>query len=135
MINMTIQQVFEEVESIEIYNNGAGTQLLPSQMGFKLVINGFKNLLANAREMPAFSVSLDKETRKAMCEGLWVEFDFGKRIIYAEMPFEKLLVNVVSSHSGFNLIRYNSNNGYAGRCYYFDIDGTLNEFYDILQSV
>lgn len=135
MVEMKIEQFFGEVEKIGIYNNGAYVRLLPSQKSFELVIKGFVNLLADAREMPAFSVSLDKDTRQAMCEGLWVEFDFGKRIVYADMPFEKLLMQVESSHSGFNLIRYNSDNGYAGRCYYFDINGTLKGFYDILQSV
>lgn len=135
MLEANIQKIFDEVQSINIYENGSTVQLLPSQMGFTLVINGFKNVLANARQMPAFGVSLDNETRSAMAEGLWVEFDFGKRLTYAEMPFEKLLAQVVSSHSGFNLIRYNSKEGYAGRCYYFDIDGNLSAFYDILKSV
>ena len=134
-MEVTIQEIFDEVQSIGIFNNGAVNQLLPSQMGYTLVINGFKNLLSNARRMPAFGVSLDKDTREAMAEGLWVEFDFGKKITYAEMDFEKLLMQVVASHSGFNLIRYNSKDGYVGRCYYFDLGGTMNDFYDILISV
>lgn len=135
MTEANIQQILDDVQTINIYDNGSPVRLLPAQMGYKLVLNGFKNLLGNARRMPAFGVSLDNETRAAMGEGLWVEFDFGKPLIYAEMPFEKLLMQVISSHSGFNLIRYNSEGGYAGRCYYFDTDGNLSEFYDILKSV
>lgn len=135
MTEANIQQIFEEVEAVTIYDDGSAVRLLPAQMGFKLVINAFKNILGEARPMPAFGVSLDGETRAAMKKGLWVEFDFEKRVVYSEMPFEKLLMQVNSPHSGFNLIRYNSSNGYAGRCYYFDINGTLSDFYDLLKSV
>lgn len=130
-----MQEIFDEVQEIAIYNNGSEEKLLPAQMGSMLVINGFKNLLSNARQMPAFGVSLDVDVRTAMREGLWVEFDFGKKLWYSQMSFEKLLVQVVSSHSGFNIIRYNSTDGYAGRCYYFALNGDMSRFYDILQSV
>lgn len=130
-----MQEIFDEVQEIAIYNNGSTEKLLPAQMGYKLVINGFKNLLANARQMPAFGVSIDNETRKAMGEGLWVEFDFGKTLRYSEMSFEKLLVHVVSSYSGFNIIRYNADEGYHGRCYYFALNGDMSQFYDIIKSV
>ena len=132
---MTVQEIFDEVQQIEIHKNGSTEIILPAQMGFKLVINGFKNLLSDARQMPAFGVSLDSDTRAAMGEGLWVEFDFGKKLWYSQMSFEKLLVQVVSSHSGFNVIRYNSADGYAGRCYYFALNGDMSRFYNILQSV
>ncbi len=135
MTEINIQQILDDVKTINIYDNGSVQNLLPAQMGYKLVLNGFKNLLENARRMPAFCVSLDAETRAAMADGLWVEFDFGKKTVYDEMPFEKLLMPVIASHTGFNLVRYNSQNGYAGRCYYFDIDGGLSGFYNIIKSV
>ncbi len=131
----TIQQIFDEVKEIGVYNNGSAVRLLPAQMGFKLVISGFKNILCGAREMPAFGVSLDKDTREAMNRGVWVEFDFGQKLYYSEMPFEKLLVWVVPEYSGFNIVRYNSENGYAGRCYYFDINGNMGAFYNVLTSI
>ena len=133
---MTIQQIFDEVQEIGVYHDGSSVRLLPAQMSYKLVINGFKNLLANARQMPAFGVSLDNETRLAMNDGLWVEFDFGKKLTYSNMPFERLLVNVVSNYSGFNVIRYNVGEGYHGRCFFFDlVGGNMSEFYDIVTSV
>lgn len=134
-MEMTVQEIFDEVQQIEIHKNGSKEELLPAHNGFKLIINGFKTLLSNARHMPAFGVSLDGDTRTAMREGLWVEFDFGKKLWYSQMSFEKLLVQVVSSHSGFNIIRYNSTDGYAGRCYYFALNGDMSQFYDVLQSV
>lgn len=130
-----MQEIFDEVQQIEIHKNGSKEELLPAHKGFELIINGFKTLLSNARQMPAFGVSLDGDTRTAMREGLWVEFDFGKKLWYSQMSFEKLLVQVVSSHSGFNIIRYNSTDGYAGRCYYFALNGDMSQFYDVLQSV
>lgn len=134
-MEMTIQEIFDEVQQIEIHNNGSTLKLLPEQPGYKLVINGFINLIANGRQMPAFGVSLDNETRIAMGEGVWVEFDFGKRLWYSQMSFEKLLVQVVSSYSGFNVVRYNSADGYAGRCYYFALNGDMREFYNVVTSV
>lgn len=134
-MEVTVQEIFDEVQQIDIYDNGSNIKLLPAQMGYKLVINAFKNLLAGARQMPAFGVSLDNETRAAMSEGLWVEFDFGKQLWYSQMSFEKLLVQVVSSYSGFNVIRYNADGGYHGRCYYFALDGDMSNFYNILKSV
>lgn len=130
-----IQQIFDEVQEINIYRNGNIARCLPSQMSYKLVINGFKNLLAGARQMPAFGVSLNDETKTALSSGTWVEFDFKKRMEYDEMPFEKLLMETVPAHTGFNLSRYNSEGGYSGRCYYFDLPRNMEEFYDILQSV
>lgn len=134
-MEMTVQEIFDEVQQIAIYHDGSTVNLLPAQMGYKLIINGFKNLLANARQMPAFGVSLDNETRNAMGEGLWVEFDFGKKLWYSQMSFERLLVQIISSNSGFNIIRYNAGDGYAGRCYYFALDGDMSQFYDIVKSV
>lgn len=134
-MEMTICEIFDEVQQIEIHNNGSTVKLLPSQTGYKLVINAFINLIAGGRQMPAFGVSLDGETRTAMREGVWIEFDFGKQLWYSQMHFEKLLVQVVSSYSGFNIVRYNSAEGYAGRCYYFALNGDMSELYNIVTSV
>ncbi len=131
----TIQQVIDEATQIEIYNNGSQVTLLPAQMGFKLVINGFKNMVEWARQMPAFGVSLDSDTRAAMGSGTWVEFVFDSQLYFAEMPFQKLLLKVIPEYTGFNIVRYNAKNGYAGRCYYFDLNGDMSSFYNIVTSV
>lgn len=134
-MEVTIQEIFDEVEAVNVYRNGSTIQSLPSQMSYKLIINGFKHLLEGARQMPAFGVSIDSETRNAVKRGTWVEFEFGKTLCYSDMYFEKLLVQVIADYSGFNIIRYNSNEGYAGRCFYFDIPQNMSAFYDILQTV
>lgn len=134
-MNADMQQVLNEVRTVNIYDGGAAVSLSPGQDGFAAVTESFKSLIGRARSMPAFCVSLDGETRAAMREGLWVEFGFAKTATYAGMSFEKLLMQVVSSYTGFNLIRYNSVCGYAGRCYYFDSDGDLSPFYNVVKSV
>lgn len=134
-MEVMIEEIFDEAEGVVVYNDGAAVRCLPGQPSYKLVISGFKNMLVGARKMPAFGVSLDNETREAMHKGVWVELEFGKIITYDDMSFEKLLLQVVAEHSGFNLIRYNSESGYSGRCYYFDINGNMSEFYNILQTV
>ena len=86
--------------------------------------------------MPAYGVSLDKKTVKAMKNGLWVEFDFGKLTEYNGMPFEKLLVEVGKEFYGFNIIRYTSERGYDGRCFYIDlVNKNMSDFYNILMDI
>ena len=79
---------------------------------------------------------MNSETLKVLKSGIWVEFDFGKVYESNGMPYEKLLINVQKSSYGFNLIRYNSQGGYYGRCFYYDLAGnTMDDFYDILQNL
>ena len=52
------------------------------------------------------------------------------------MPFEKLLVQVGKEYYGFNLIRYTSERGYDGRCFYLDLVGkNMNDLYDLLTDL
>lgn len=134
-MEMTVIQVFDEVKEIGVYRDGSALKLSPEQPKFKVVIDGIKDMLADSRQMPAFGVSLDNETRKAVSEGVWVEFDFKEKLSFCEMPFERLLVQVISNYSGFNIIRFNSENGYAGRCYYFDLNKDMSDFYNIIISL
>ncbi len=134
-MEMTVIQVFDEVKEIGVYRDGFALKLSPEQPKFKVVIDGIKDMLADSRQMPAFGVSLDNETRKAVSEGVWVEFDFKEKLSYCGMPFERLLVQVISNYSGFNIIRFNSENGYAGRCYYFDLNKDMSDFYNIIISL
>ena len=134
-MEMTVIQVFDEVKEIGVYRDGSALKLSPEQPKFKIVIDGIKDMLADSRQMPAFGVSLDNETRKAVSEGVWVEFDFKDKLSFCEMSFERLLVQVISNYSGFNIIRFNSENGYAGRCYYFDLNKDMSDFYNIIISL
>lgn len=117
MIVMEIDDIFTETEKINVYNNGSSTTYLVGQKPYEDIMLSWNNLLNGSHEMPAYGVSLNKETLKAMNSGLWVEFDFGKPTEYNGMPFEKLLVEVNKGFYGFNIIRYTKQNGYDGRCF------------------
>ncbi|MDE7439054.1 MAG: hypothetical protein K2N23_00885 [Clostridia bacterium] len=131
-----LNDIIELAESINVYNNGETSVYKQGETPYNQVVEGWVLLTENAHEMPAFGVSLNKQTISAMSTGLWVEFVFNKPYTHNEMPFEKLLVNVEKLSQGFNVIRYNAKGGYSGRCYYFDLVGNdMSHFYDILSDL
>ena len=90
-------------------------------------------MIFGAHEMPAYGVSLNDETTKAMKSGVWAEFSFGRELSSGGMPYEKLLINVEPEWTGFNLIRYTAKHGYDGRCFYYDlVSKDMSSFYDCL---
>ncbi len=87
-----------------------------------------------ALEMPAFGVSIDKYTKEQLKSGLWVEFIFDAQLSHCDMPFSKLLVNVVGNFKGFNLSRYTQEAGYAGRCFYLQLSDDMSDFEKVVKS-
>lgn len=124
--------LFNEVSMIEVYNDGQVIELSEEEQ------NKFDELfcdaISQARQMPAFGVSLHDLTIEDMKHGIWVKFIFDKTIVKSEMPFNELLIHVQKDCHGFNVIRGN-NGRYEGRCYYLDLDGTLDEVYDFLAGL
>ena len=131
-----LNDIIESSESINVYNDGKVSVYTQKETPYKQIVEGWRELTENSHEMPAFGVSLNNYTTEAMRVGLWVEFVFDKQYTHSDMPFEKLLVNVENQSQGFNIIRYNSQGGYNGRCYYFDLlDKNMSKFYDILANL
>lgn len=116
-----LENMTEYVEKINVYNDGEILCYGKQDGKFEEICAVWQDMLATAHQMPAFGVSLHKETSKAIKEGVWAEFDFDGAYSADGMPFEKLLVNVVPEFTGFNVIRYNKKVGYDGRCFYFDL--------------
>jgi hypothetical protein len=90
-----------------------------------------KEILNCSREMPAFGVSLDNETKTAIQNGVWLKFKYDKVENFNDMSFDTLLINIVPEYSGFNIIRGN-HNVYEGRCFYISLNGTMKPLYDYL---
>ena len=138
-MDMVIEEIcdaFEMAESISVYRDGQIERFVCGDATYELILNGFEDMIEGARQMPAFGVSLDNETREAMKKGLWVEFTFKNTLFCNEMPFEKLLVQVNENYQGFNIARYNSSCGYQGRCFFLDlVGGTMNDFYNLLNNL
>ena len=131
-----ITEVFDYSEIINVYNDGAKTVYSSGDKEYNRILACWNDMTNGAHDMPAFGVSLDSYTKKEMKKGLWVEFDFGKTLECNGMPFEKLLVSVEKDSQGFNLIRYNLNCGYDGRCFYLDLVGkNMGNFYDLLLNL
>ena len=102
---------------------------------FEKILSAWGETLKEGRQMPAFGVSIDEHTTRAMQSGVWVEFCFKKPLTIGEMPFEKLLIDVRPEYMGFNVSRYNADHGYQGRCYYIDLrGGNMSAFYNFITN-
>ena len=108
----------KHVNSICVYNDGRVNVF--DNTSFNFIIEELKNVFGFAREMPAIGVALHDEIKNELNSGIWVELSFDKIYSHAEMPYEKLLINVCDGWTGFNIFRcYNGR--YEGRCYYVDL--------------
>ena len=84
--------------------------------------------------MPAYGVSIDKDTRDALKTGLWLELKFSTTLTHNEMPFDSLLIEVDSEYSGFNIIRHHDNQ-YEGRCYYINLEKDMSSLYETIENI
>ena len=131
-----IHEVFDCADTINVYNGGAKTVYSSGGKEYSKILACWNDMINGAHDMPAFGVSLDRYTKEEMKKGLWVEFDFKKLLECNGMPFQKLLISVEKGAQGFNLIRYNSDVGYDGRCFYLDLVGkNMGKFYDLLLNL
>ena len=131
-----INEAFDYAEIINVYNGGVKTAYSSGGEEYNKILACWNEMINGAHDMPAFGVSLDSYTKAEMKKGLWVEFEFGKVLECNGMPFEKLLVAVEKGSQGFNLIRYNSDCGYDGRCFYLDLFGkNMDNLYDLLLNL
>jgi len=127
-----IQQIFQYCDNIIIRNDSKVTSVPKDNEEFQNIIDNFLSLINCSHEMPAFSVSLDNETREATQDGLWVEFQLSHTVKHNDMPFDAILIEVNADFGGFNLIRKH-NNKYEGRCFYIDlIDNNMEQFENFL---
>lgn len=136
VINMELENVFDNAEKINVYNDGAVNVYGNGEKAFDEILVGWKAMIDGAHEMPAFGVSIGRLTRQEMQKGVWTEFVFDREYEHNGMPFEKLLINVKKDYYGFNLVRYTAEHGYEGRCFYYDLVGkNMGNFYNILLNL
>lgn len=135
-VAVELNEIVENANEITVYNEGKIFTYKSGEKQFGEIMKGWSVLTENVHEMPAFGVSIDKETRDALQRGLWVEFSFADQQIHSEMTFDKLLVCIEKGFTGFNIIRYNAEYGYSGRCYYYDlVNKDMTYFYDIIVNL
>ena len=128
-----IFEVFDKAECINVYTNGEVKSYRCGTTEFNGIMECWNEMLEGAYDMPAFGVSLHNETLEVMRIGRWIEFEFDQKKKYNGMTFERLLIQVESAFQGFNLIRFNAENGYAGRCFFFNlVDKDMSKLSDYL---
>lgn len=113
---------FQKADSVMLWKNGNCTELPVGSSAYGAFFACLDEMLADARQMPAFGVSIDSFTRKEREEGFWVEFSFLGEEECEGMPFEGLLFSVKKENCGFNVIRL-YHGKYEGRCFYVDLNG------------
>ena len=125
---------FKSASQIIVTVQNNETTLVKGDDKFELILDAFLTIIHNAHDMPAFGVSIDKETRKAKQSGIWLEFVFEKTMLHNNMPFDALLIEVNPDYSGFNLIRKH-NNKYEGRCFYFNLESDMSKLYETIKTL
>ncbi len=132
--NESVTAYFEKSTKIEILDNGKNFSFSQNDVIFKTIINELMNTTKNARDMPAYGVSLNDEVVDAKSNGIWLEIYFDKTQYFNEMPFDSLLFEVNKGWTGFNLHRKNSGK-YQGRCFYLSLDGNMENLYNKLFEI
>jgi hypothetical protein len=124
----------QNVECVNIYSNGNEFVYDDKSNEFENVLSNISNLFEGSREMPAFGVSLDKETKNAMKKGVWVEIIYKTKTKHREMDFDSLLFEVNGEYTGINVIRGNDS-VYEGRCFYFDLNKNMTSFLNYINNL
>lgn len=133
---MFLVDIIDTCSSVIIYRDAVSHQFYNGEENYSTIINSWHDMTSDALEMPAYCVSIDNLTREQMAEGNWVEFIFDGVCEFNSMSFEKLLVKVEDNYCGFNLIRYNSDDGYSGRCFYLQLNGgNMSNFNIVLKNI
>ncbi len=124
--------LFSQASTIKFYKDGQ--ELVLSTEEQEKFEDLFCQAIENSLEKPAYSVSLHDQTVEAMKEGFWVKFIFNQTMVKHEMPFDELLIHIEQDCHGLNVIRGN-NGKYEGRCFYLDLEGTLDDVYNFLNQI
>ena len=128
----SICEYFDNAIILKTYCDGVQIEMSNQDLRkFNLL---FDDAIENAREMPAYCVSLHEETVEALQSGIWARFIFPSTQIHNNMQFNELLLKIEKDMSGVNIIR--SNFGFLeGRCYYLDLEKNFNELYEFLSGL
>lgn len=125
----SLPSVFEEANMIKIYNDGQ--EIVMTEEKLDEFSKLFMEAVKDARQMPAFGVAIHKLTVEEMKSGIWVKFVYNNEMQASGMPFDELVIALQPNMYGFNVIR-GFRGKYNGRCFYLDLDGTLDEPYNFI---
>lgn len=131
----SIDAYFKQANSITVYSNGETINYAKDNKQYVDILDFLKDICEGSREMPAYGVSLNEETKMEMQNGLWIELNFNKTKTHNEMPFDSLLIRVEKEYQGFNIIR-GQKGMYEGRCFHiYCPQNTMENLYNYLQKI
>lgn len=131
---VNLEHFYSGVIFLNAYVDGKVKTYNKDSKEYDLILEEFKYVCDNAYETPAFGVSLNAETIKAMKNDIWLELVYDKTYEHNGMPFEKLLINLMVNVGGVNLIRAYDGK-YDGRCYYLNFKNcNLDNLYLIITN-
>ena len=128
-----LEEVFADSYQIDLLINNEKYEYDNNNQEYYKILVLFDEMLSGSREVPALGVSLDNETRKAIKNGVWLEFNYDITRYNNDLPFDSLLIEVNQNYGGFNIIR-KYNNKYEGRCFYINLENNskMNKLYNYL---
>ena len=134
MENDSIRNYFADAKSITIIKNDDKFCYTKGDDKFEEILSSLLSVTKNSHDMPAFGVSIDSETKKAIQSGTWIELQFKTTKTFNEMPFDALLIQIEEDYQGINIIRKN-NKKYDGRCFYLNLISNMKHLSDIIKNI
>ena len=133
-VEMECKELFEISNKIIVYNDGVENVIDAQDLLFETILKAMKIVNEGGHEMPALGVALDNEVRESLKAGHWIEFWYAESLEHNQMPFDRLLVEVVPDYMGYNLIRH-FDGEYGGRCFYMSLNGNMTELFESIQNI
>ena len=135
VVDNQLKDIISQTSKINIYIDGEMNSYDNSNNVYYDIIKEYTDMSSLGREMPALGVAIHSETINAIGSGVWLEFIFDCEMIYNEMPFDRLLIEVNRDYKGYNIIRH-YNGEYSGRCFYVDLlDEDMSKLYEYLIAI
>lgn len=125
----SLTDCFEVASKMIVSFDGNEFEIEKGNDKFEKVISSLLKTTKDSHEMPAYSVSLDEETRKERKNGIWIEFVFDSNCRHEGMDFESLLIKVQKEDYAINLIR-KYDGKYEGRCFHLSLSGSTKLFFE-----
>lgn len=130
----SITNYFKDAKSITITINDEKFSYLKGDDKFEEILSSIFYVTKNSHDMPAYSVSLDKDTKIALQKGTWIELEFATPQTFNDLPFEAILFEVNEKYEGINIIRKN-NKKYDGRCFYLNLKSNMKPLSETIQKI
>ena len=76
IMQVELEKITDYAQGINVYKDGEVTAYKVGETRFNEICAEWNSMLYGAHQMPAFGVSLHRETVKALKSGVWAEFTF-----------------------------------------------------------